>query len=392
MDINYANRLDGLSGSAIRDIFKLLSRPEIVSFAGGNPAAYALRNEFVAQLTYDLLMKDGKTILQYGATEGYAPLRESLSEHVKGAGVVVPESEILPVTGSQQGVDLMCKALVNPGDVILVEEPTFLGALHTMKTYQANIQPIKTDDFGVIPEDIEEQIKRFSPKFVYVIPTFQNPTGKTLPVERRKKIAEIAAKYKTIVLEDDPYRDLRYSGTPLPAIKSFDNSGYVVYMYSVSKTISPGLRVGALFAKPDFLRKLTICKQATDLHTPTLTQAIADAYLRSGKLQEHLDEAIVSYRAQMNKMLDMLELFPNGVKCVKPEGGLFIWLELPKEMDALAMLQDAVKNNVAYVAGTFFHCSGGHENTMRLNFSNAPLEKIEQGMKSLAGVINSFGR
>ncbi|MGI5899951.1 MAG: PLP-dependent aminotransferase family protein [Christensenellales bacterium] len=388
MELKYAKRLEGLSGNAIRDIFKLLTNPEIISFAGGNPAGYALRNEYIAQLTYDLLMKEGKTILQYGPTEGYAPLRQSLSQHVKAAGIDAPESEILPVTGSLQGLDLICKAMIDPGDVVLVEEPTFLGALHTMKTYQADIRPVKTDDFGVIPEDLEEQIKKLSPKFVYIIPTFQNPTGKTLPVERRKKIAEIAAKYKTLVLEDDPYRELRYAGEPLPAIRAFDDSGYVIYLYSVSKTISPGIRVGAVFAKPDFLRKLTICKQAVDVHTSNLSQAIADAYLRSGKLQEHLDESIVSYRGQMNKMLDMLSLFPKGVKCVKPEGGLFIWLELPAQIDASKLLLEAVKHNVAYVAGTHFYCSGGHENTMRLNFSNASLEKIEQGMKSLATVIS----
>ncbi|MBE5762319.1 MAG: PLP-dependent aminotransferase family protein [Clostridiales bacterium] len=388
MDFRYAHRLDNLSGNAIRDIFKLLKDPNMISFAGGNPAASALREDFVSELAVKVLKDDGKRILQYGATEGYAPLLESVAEFIKTAGINAPASEVLPVTGSGQGIDLICKAMIDPGDVILVEEPTFLGAMHTMKTYQADIKPLLMDEYGVIPEDLEEKIKKYNPKFAYIIPTFQNPTGRTLPLERRKKIAQIAAKYQTLVLEDDPYRDLRYSGEPLPAIKSFDTEGYVVYMTSFSKTISPGLRVGAVIAPAPLHRKLTICKQGADVHSATLSQAIVDAYLRTGVLPQHMAENIASYSAQMEKMLSMISLFPDGVKCVRPDGGLFIWLDMPEKIDSQALLPIAASKGVAYVSGTYFYPDGGHKNTMRLNFSNSPLDKIEKGMNILASVLD----
>lgn len=387
MELNYAERVQNLSGNAIRDIFKLLSNPETISFAGGNPAASSLRNEYVAELAHRVLMQDGKRILQYGATEGYPPLFESVAEYVKGAGISVSPSEVLPVTGSTQGFDLICKAMLDPGDTVLVEEPTFLGAMHTMKLFQANIKTVAMDAEGLIPEDLEEKIARYRPKFVYTIPTFQNPTGRTLSLERRRRVAEIAARTKTLVIEDDPYRDLRYEGEPLPAIRSFDESGYVVYVVSFSKTVSPGSRLGALLAAPELHRKLVICKQGSDLHTPNLTQAIVDAYLREGQLARHVAESIASYRVQMNRMLDMLRLFPEGVRCVRPQGGLFVWLDLPEHIDAGALLPKAVERGVAYVAGTHFYAGGGHANTMRLNFSNAPLDKIERGMELLAGVL-----
>ena len=390
MEFRFAKRMDGLSGNAIRDIFKLLSNPEIISFAGGNPAASALRDDFVRELADEVLRRDGKRILQYGATEGYPALLESVAEFVKTAGIQTDPASVLPVTGSTQGMDLLCKVLIDPGDVILVERPTFLGAMHTMKIFGADIRSIEMDAEGVIPEDLEEKIERFRPKFVYLIPTFQNPTGRTLPVERRKRIAQIAAQYQTVILEDDPYRDLRYEGTPLPSIASFDTSGYVVYVASFSKTMSPDMRVGALIVRsPELHRKLVICKQGGDLHTPNLTQAICDAYLRSGKLPQHLKEAIESYRVQMNTMLNGLKALPEGVSCVKPEGGLFIWLDLPKGIDAAALLPTAANAGVAYVAGALFYAQDGKPNSMRLNFSLCTPDKIERGMNILGEVLKN---
>ena len=389
MQYNNAKRMEHMSGNAIRDIFKLLANPNIISFAGGNPAASSLRDEYVAQLAAQVMQQNGKNILQYGSTEGYPPLFESIAEFVKTAGIQVDPAQVLPVTGSTQAFDLFCKVMIDPGDVILVEEPTFLGAMHTMKLFQAQIKTVQMDADGMIPEDLEAKIKQYHPKFVYTIPTFQNPTGRTLPVERRKRIAQIAAEYKTIVLEDDPYRDLRYEGETLPAIRSFDDSGYVIYLVSFSKTISPGMRVGAILAPAELHRKLVICKQGSDLHTPNFNQAIVDAYLRGGLLGQHVAESIVSYRAQMNKMLDMLSILPDGVKCVRPQGGLFIWLDLPEHINASALLPTAAQNGVAYVAGTHFYADGGHENTMRLNFSNAPLDKIEKGMNILAETLKN---
>ena len=380
----FADQIRNLNGSAIREIFHLLKVPGMISFAGGNPASSALEPDTVSDIVVDALKADGVNILQYGATEGYTPYRESVAEFVKGCGITTPVESILPVTGSQQGMDLLCKALINPGDVILAEDPTFLGVLQTMRMYRADIRPIATDEYGAIPASVEEQIKAFKPKLIYIIPTFQNPTGKTMPLERRRELAALASKYGVVLAEDDPYRDLRYAGEPLPAIKSFDEDGWVAYLGSFSKLISPGLRVGYVIANPLLLRKLTIGKQSVDVHTCTLAQAIVDGYIRRGLMQPHIDTICRSYKQQLDLMLDLFRLFPAGVSHTSPEGGLFVWAELPEGMDALAMLPDVTKKGVAYVPGTHFFINGGHLNTLRLNFSNAPLDKIQRGMELLA--------
>lgn len=380
----FADQIRDLNGSAIREIFHLLKVPGMISFAGGNPASSALEPDVVSDILRDALAADGVNILQYGATEGYAPLRESIAEFVKGCGVSATPDDILPVTGSQQGMDLLCKALINPGDAILAEDPTFLGVLQTMRMYRANIQPIATDEFGAIPESVEAQIKAFKPKLMYVIPTFQNPSGKTLTLERRRRLAELANRYGVVLAEDDPYRDLRYAGQPLPAIKSFDTEGWVVYLGSFSKLISPGIRVGYAIANPTLMRKLVIGKQSVDVHTSTLSQAVVDGYLRRGLMQPHIEKICLSYKQQLDLMLDLFKLFPAGVSHTNPEGGLFVWAELPEGMDALAMLPEVTRKGVAYVPGTHFYINGGHLNTLRLNFSNAPLDKIQRGMELLA--------
>ena len=258
--LQYAHRFDNVSGSAIREIFKLIAKPGMISFAGGNPAKSALPDDVCADLAKEVLTDNGKAILQYGATEGYAPLLESLRAYVEDA-LGCPVDGILPTTGSTQGMDLLCKALINPGDVILVENPTFLGNMQCMRLYEANLVPVESDDGGIIIEKLEEAIIKHKPKILYTIPTFQNPTGRTLSLERRKALAQMAAKYGFIIAEDDPYRDLRYTGEALPSISSFDEEGWVVYMSSFSKYISPGLRVGAA-AVPDarLLRKMVIGK------------------------------------------------------------------------------------------------------------------------------------
>lgn len=394
MDLTFAKRLDGMSGSAIRDIFKLLTKPSIISFAGGNPAASSFEPEYIAELTKQVLDKNGVNILQYGQTEGYAPLRESAAEFFKHNGVNADPSQILPVTGSQQTLDLVCKAMIDPGDVMLVESPTFLGALQTFRTYQAKCVDIRTDEDGVDLNDLEEKMKTLHPKLVYLIPTFQNPTGRTLSLERRKKVAQLAAKYRTLVIEDDPYRDLRYKGEPLPAIKSFDEEGWILYSNSFSKIISPGMRVAALVASdPTLMRKLVICKQAVDVHSPNLNQAIIDAYLRSGKLMQHISNICASYAKQMQAMQKMLATFPKSVNYTKPDGGIFLWCELPEGFNTTELLQIATaERGVAYIPGTHFYPTAGtHHNTMRLNFSNASVEKIEEGMGRLRDLFLSQG-
>ena len=382
--VSYARRFDNVTGSAIREIFKVLGRPGMISFAGGNPSLDALPDQLCADLARDALLADGKRILQYGATEGYPPFLEPLSEYLKSHfGFSMDGDDVLPTTGSTSGMDLLLKALVNPGDAVLVESPTFLGNMQTMHLYEANLIPIESDEGGVKLDALEEAARRYHPRLFYVIPTFQNPSGRTLAADRRKAIAELAAKYGFIVAEDDPYRDLRYRGESLPPIKSYDTTGHVVYLGSFSKLVSPGLRVGYLLAGQELLRKCTIGKQGTDLHTPNLNQAIIDQFLRRDLLDSHIQSIIPGYREKLELMLGELASFPEGTRYTAPEGGLFIFVEMPEGFDATALFSEAVERGVAYVPGTHFYPDGGHHNTLRLNFSNSTPQQIHEGMGKL---------
>ena len=384
----FAKHMAPISGSAIRDIFKLLGKPGMISFAGGNPSNAALEPDVIAPIAQEVISTIGAPILQYGATEGFIPLRESIHRYLLDSGVPCEESQVLPTAGSTQGMDLLLKALIDPGDVVLVEDPTFLGALQTISTYNAKIVAVPSDENGILPDELEKAMKQYKPKLAYIIPTFQNPTGTTLSVERRRRVAELAVKYGVLVAEDDPYHDLRYEGETLPTIKSFDKEGWIVYLASFSKIISPGMRVGAMVVSfPALLRKCVIGKQSSDLHSPLITQAIVDAYLRKGLLKEHVKRILVGYKKQLETMISGFESFPEGTKLTKPQGGLFVWAELPENINTTALLQKAVDNGVAYVPGTHFYPNGGHHNTIRLNFSNSPEDKIVIGMEKLAKVL-----
>ena len=383
----FAEHMRPITGSAIREIFKLLARPGMISFAGGNPSNSALEPEVISALSAEVLEKYGTTLLQYGATDGFAPLRESAAEFLRTAQVNCTADNLLPVQGGSQAFDLLLKALINPGDVILCESPTFLGAIQAMREYNARLVAMPTDSEGVIVEEAERLIREHHPKMMYVIPTFQNPTGITLSLERRKALAALAAKYGVVIAEDDPYRDLRYSGTPLPSIQSFDEEGWVVYMSSFSKYVAPGMRLGAAVANPTLLRKMVIGKQSADVHSPLLIQAIIDAYLRKGLMPDHLRRICGDYRRQLDAMLDGFKYFPEGTKHTVPQGGLFVWAELPEGVDGLKVFNAAVEAGVAFVPGTYFYPNGGHENTMRLNFSMCEIPAIQAGMERLGGVI-----
>ena len=383
----FAEHMRPITGSAIREIFKLLARPGMISFAGGNPSNSALEPEVISALSAEVLEKYGTTLLQYGATDGFAPLRESAAEFLRTAQVNCTADNLLPVQGGSQAFDLLLKALINPGDVILCESPTFLGAIQAMREYNARLVAMPTDSEGVIVEEAERLIQKHHPKMMYVIPTFQNPTGITLSLERRKALAALAAKYGVVIAEDDPYRDLRYSGTPLPSIQSFDEEGWVVYMSSFSKYVAPGMRLGAAVANPTLLRKMVIGKQSADVHSPLLIQAIIDAYLRKGLMPGHLRRICGDYKRQLDAMLDGFKYFPEGTKHTVPEGGLFVWAELPEGVDGMKVFNAAVEACVAFVPGTYFYPDGGHENTMRLNFSMCEIPAIQAGMERLGGVI-----
>ena len=385
----FAGQMKDITGSAIRDIFKLLGKPGMISFAGGNPSNSALEPDVVRGLACEAIDRYGTNALQYGGTEGLPGLRAGIADYLSStAGVRCTADNILPVQGSSQAFDLLLKALIDPGDVILVESPTFLGAIQAMRIYKAQLIAMPMDEGGVIVDEVEKLVQKHHPKMMYIIPTFQNPTGRTLSLPRRKALAEMAAKYGFIIAEDDPYRDLRYEGEELPSISSFDEEGWVVYLSSFSKYIAPGLRVGAA-AVPHagLLRKMVIGKQSSDVHSPILTQAIVELYLEKGLLPDHLKRICAEYRKQLTAMLEGFSFFPEGTKHTLPQGGLFVWAELPKGVDAMAALNRAIEQNVAFVPGTHFYPDGGHANTLRLNFSMQEVENIRAGMERLGRAI-----
>ena len=386
--LRYASRFDHVSGSAIRDIFKVIAQPGMISFAGGNPSIAALPDKVTAEIARQVLLDNGKAILQYGATEGYAPLLESLRSWIPNRLGFSAEG-VLPVTGSTQAMDLLCKALINPGDRIIVENPSFLGNIQCMKLYEAELIPVNSEEDGLSTDHLEQLIKEYQPKMIYTIPTFQNPTGRTLSLEKRKRVAELANEYGVVVAEDDPYRDLRYRGEALPAIKTFDREGWVVYLGSFSKIISPGMRVGYMVADPGLLRKCVIGKQSSDLHTANLTQAIVDQFIRQNLLPDHISRISADYASQCDAMIACLESFPAGISFTRPEGGLFIWVDLPERLDAQGLLPEAIQRKVAFVPGIHFFARGGHANTLRLNFSASTLSQIRQGMEALKEVVEA---
>jgi len=389
---NFASRMDGISGSVIRELFKLMADKEIISFGGGNPAAESFPISTIEEITSEILREKGTAILQYGTTEGYMPLRESYIEHIaQPKGINAKVEEVITTTGSTQGIDLALKVFTNPGDVVLVESPTFLGTLQAMRMYQLKCVPVEMDQEGVNIDDLEEKIKQYNPKLFYCIPTFQNPSGKTLGVERRKQIAKLAETYDIVVLEDDPYCDLRYSGEPVPSIKSFDKSGNVILLNSFSKNISPGLRVGTVLAQPAFIKKMTVAKQSSDTHTSNLTQAIVDSFLRRGLLPGHLKSIIPLYAQRLEAMLSGLDKhFPKGFTFTRPEGGLFVWGELPVNIDMPKLLERATKEaKVAFIPGQYFFVDPQTmgQNTMRFNFSGATVEQIQTGLEKLGALV-----
>lgn len=380
----FAQRVQDVNGSAIRELFKLTARPGVISFGGGNPSPAALPDVIVADICKELVDSNGKVLLQYGQTEGLPALRESLVGYLQEEfGIASDAACILPVTGSTQAFNLLLDAYTNPGDVILTEDPTFLGATQAMHLHQLKVVPVESDEQGLRIDALEEAIRRYHPRMLYTIPTFQNPTGVTMPLARRKRIAELAAQYDILVAEDDPYHSLRYAGDDLPAIKAFDTDGHVALMGSFSKVISPGLRVGFLVCEPKLLRKCVICKQSDDLHTANLNQAVVDAYLRRNLLRPHVQSICTRYAEQMRCMLSALSSMDGVQRYTQPEGGLFVFAYLHEGINAADMLMKAVELGVAYVPGTYFYPNGGHENTLRLNFSNADIPTIQRGMELL---------
>lgn len=388
MDYQFSDRIKNLKGNAIREIFKLLSTPGIVSFAGGFPAKETLPVDEIKEIADKVLTCHGAEILQYGGTEGYRPLIESAGEYVRRDGVTATPDQTLIVSGGQQGIDLTFKAFINKGDCVLVENPTYLATLHILKTYEGEAIGVDSDDDGINIVDLAKKIVLYSPKILYLVPNFSNPTGKTLSLEKREAIHAICKKHGVIILEDNPYGEIRFSGSSVPAIKSFDNDdGIVIYQTSFSKVIAPGLRTGVVVASPEIIRKLTIGKQASDVHTSSLSQAIIDRYLREGRIDPHLKEIVPIYKAKKDAMYDAITKFmPKGIRFTNPDGGLFIFAEFARKgVNTDEIFKDVVeKTNCAYVPGSSFFADGKTFNTFRLNYSNATTQQIEKGIKSLA--------
>ncbi|MCI7778251.1 MAG: PLP-dependent aminotransferase family protein [Clostridiales bacterium] len=388
--MHIAERMQGVNGSAIRELFKLLGDPEIISFGGGNPAKECFPKEDIEKITAELLRDKSDVLLQYGATEGYLPLRKAYIEKIlPDLGLTAELENVLALTGSMQGLDLICKVVVNPGDVVLVEEPSFLGALQTFNIAQAKLVPVPLHTDGIHVDELEALVREYRPVMFYTIPTFQNPTSWVSGIEARKAIARLAAEYDMIVIEDDPYASLRFSGEKLPTIKSFDTSGNVILMSSFSKTISPGMRVALCCGNAELIRKMTIAKQSADTHSPNLNQAIIAEYLNRDLLPEHIVEISKVYAHSASVMIEaMEEYFPDWVEYEKPIGGLFIWCTLPEGWDASELFKKAVARKVAFVPGvSFFTTPGKGNNTFRLNFSAEPEERIRRGIRTLGDLL-----
>jgi 2-aminoadipate transaminase len=384
-----------MQSSVIRELLKLTERSDFISFAGGMPAPELFPVEEFKAATVRVLSEHGPQALQYSPTEGCRSLRELIARHTARYGIVVEPENILVTSASQQALDLLGKLFINPGDRIVVDNPTYLGALQAWSMFQAQYVGVPMDEDGMRIEELEEAM-RSGPKFLYSLPNFQNPTGVTISLERRQKIIEVADHYGVPIIEDDPYGQLRFEGDHLPPLFVLDsqarqgehNGSNVIYLSTFSKTLSPGIRLGWIVAPAEVIKKLVQAKQGTDLHTSTLVQMVAYEIAKGGFLNKHVQLIRSVYKERRNTIIAALEKhMPDGVRWTKPQGGLFIWAVLPQQMDAAAVLTRAVEEGVAFVPGAAFYHDGSGKNSMRLNFSFAPPEKIEEGIRRLGGVL-----
>ena len=392
----YARRTQQIQSSAIREILKFTQAPDVISFAGGLPAPEAFPVEAIREACDFVLTEIGPQALQYFPTEGVIPLRELICDLSAKQGIHVALDNVLITSGSQQALDLLGKIFINRGDHILVESPSYLGALQAFNAYGAEYIAVPFDDEGMRADALEAAL-RCSPKFIYIIPTFQNPTGMTMSLARRRRVIELADHYGVPIVEDDPYSKLRYSGEHIPSMLALDSEfrgeceeycGNVIYMSTFSKTLAPGLRMAWVSAPAEVIRKFVQGKQGSDLHSPTINQFVAYQAAKDGFLDQYIEKIRAIYGERRNVMLAALEEhFPPNVKWTRPEGGMFLWVTLPEGIDARDILEKAVQRKVAFVPGGPFHPNGGGKNTMRLNFSNAAPEMIREGIARLGQVL-----
>ena len=395
----FAQRTQRVTSSVIRELLKLTEKPDIISFAGGLPAPEVFPRAEIAAGCEKVLREQGSVALQYASTEGYLPLRELLVRHMARYGIKVTPANVLVTSGSQQGLDLIGKLFVNPGDRILTESPTYLGALQAWSAYQAEYVAVPVDDDGLDIAGLEEAL-RAGPKFLYILPNFQNPAGVTLSLERRRRLVELANHYGAPIVEDDPYGQLRYEGEHLPPLVKLDAeyhgcsngerdfTGDVLYLSTLSKTLAPGLRLAWVVAPESVIHRLVQMKQGADLHTSTFCQMVAYEVARDGFLDRHVRRIREVYGERRNAMLAALERhFPEECRWTRPRGGLFLWVTLPPALNSTELLRDALAEKVAFVPGASFYPVGGGERTLRLNFSYCPPETIEEGIRRLARAV-----
>lgn len=396
--MQFADRLNNVETSAIRELFKLLGKPGIISFAGGFPDSAMFDVDGIRAAVDQALTEEAGAALQYGATEGYQPLREQLSAFMasKGAQGVAPENLIV-TTGSQQALDLLGKTLIGPGDKVIVEGPTFLATIQCFRLYGADLVSAPIDGHGVQTDALEKLIVEHSPKFVYLIPTFGNPSGAMLSLERRKKVLELAVKYQTVIVEDDPYGDLYFGEAPPPSLLALSatvpgSRELLVHCGSLSKVLSPGLRVGWMIGPAELLAKATMCKQFSDAHTSTFAQATAAQYLKAGRMPGTLAHVRTVYAERAQAMGDALRKeLGDAVEFVQPQGGLFVWARLTgaggKVADGNVFAKRAIDKGVAFVPGTPFFCANPDPATLRLSFATADVDKIREGVARLAQAL-----
>lgn len=391
MSLNYSNRMNNIKASEIRELLKLTQQPQIISFAGGMPAKESFPIEEFSLIGKEVMDTSGAQALQYGPTEGIEGLRVAIAERMTKVGVEGKTENILVTSGSQQGLDFSAKVFINPGDVIVCESPTYLGAINAFRAYEPEFVEVETDKDGMLMDQLEKVLKeKDNVRFIYVIPDFQNPSGKTWSIERRKKLVELANEYNVAIVEDNPYGELRFEGEKLPAVKHYDTEGRVIFLGTFSKILAPGFRLGWVYAEPEVLNKYILVKQGADLQSSTISQMEAAKFFEQYSIDDHIAKIIELYRVRRDAMINTMEAeFPEGVEFTRPEGGLFTWVVLPEHMNARELAVKALDKNVAYVPGGSFYPNGGNENTMRLNYSAMEEEKIVEGIKRLAEVIKS---
>ncbi len=391
----FAVRMSNVHRSFVREILKVTENPQIISFAGGlpNPRSFPVRE--IAEAARKVLAEDGAAALQYTTTEGYLPLREHVARHYARKGVDIGPDEVLIVNGSQQGLDLVAKVLLDAGDTVIVERPSYLAAIQAFSLFEPMFVGVPLEDDGVRTESLAEALAGGAPKLFYCVPNFQNPSGISYSAEKRQETARLLAGSSAVLVEDDPYGELRFLGEDLPSVRSFiddyaerDPGESAVLLGTFSKIVAPGLRMGWVCAGRGIMEKLVVAKQAADLHSNGLSQRIVHRYLSDNDVEAHIASIRRMYRTQRDLMVRMVEeLFPPEVRCTKPEGGMFLWVTLPEGMSGMELFEAAIKENVAFVPGQAFFADGGGENTLRLNFSNSDESRIEEGMKRLARVF-----